>query len=112
VTNLMLFSGQPAVNSPCMDCPWRRDSSPGWLGPYTAQEWIEMAHSDVPIACHRTIATPESGWDGALQCAGSASFRANVAKSPRDPRVAQQPPRDDVFQSNAEFIDHHEGRAS
>jgi hypothetical protein len=38
----------PAVPEPCNDCPWRRNATPGWLGPHTAEEWIKQAHSDTP----------------------------------------------------------------
>lgn len=65
-----------------------------------------MAHGETAIACHRTIKVSGS-WEGARQCAGAASFRANVFKSPRDPEVADGPPRDDVFHSNQAFLDHH-----
>jgi len=45
-----------ATPRPCNDCPWRRKSCAGWLGPF-----------------------------GIKQCAGAAVYRANVCKSPRDP---------------------------
>lgn len=96
----------PAVSSPCRECPWRREAAPGWLGPLTAEDWIQRVHSDMPIACHLTIAQDRS-WEGAFQCAGAAAFRENVFKLPRDPAVAVGPSRDDVFSSNSEFIEHH-----
>lgn len=102
------FDGQPSVATPCNECPWRRDAEPGYLGPHSPEEWLTLAHFDTPIACHKTIKTPLR-WEGASQCAGAAAFRANVAKSPRDPRVARGPARADVFASNQEFLDHHKG---
>lgn len=95
-----------AVPQPCNDCPWRKASTPGWLGPYSAKRWLRAVHGETAIACHETIKVPGS-WEGTRQCAGSGSFRANVCKSPRDPRVVQGPPCDDVFGSNQEFLDHH-----
>lgn len=97
----------PAVASPCNDCPWRRQAVRGWLGPLTAEEWIELVGSDSPIACHQTI-VQDGDWEGASQCAGAASFRANICKLPRDPQVAHGPRRDDVFATRTEFLEHHD----
>ena len=98
----------PAVKQPCNDCPWRRSSAAGWLGPYDALTWVLLAGSEEPIACHQTIR--ESGsWDGAFQCAGAATYRANSCKSPRDPAVAVGPTdHENVFSNSMEFINHHE----
>lgn len=97
-----------ATPTPCNECPWRRNAAPGWLGPYSADEWLEIAHSEAPIACHKTVG--RQGWqEKSRQCQGAAIFRANVAKQPMNPTMAQGP-RDtqQVFRSNAEFKDHHE----
>lgn len=98
----------PAVSSPCNECPWRRSSAPGHLGPYSAQQWVRIAHGESAIACHKTIVI-SGEWEGARQCAGAAAFRANVCKSPRNPTVASGPGREDVFQTNSEFVEHHTG---
>lgn len=98
----------PVTSAPCRDCPWRRSAAPGWLGPYTAHDWVDAAHGETPIACHLTI-PPGGGW-GPLtrQCAGAATFRGNVCKSPINPSIAAGPvDRDDVFASSAEFVQHH-----
>jgi hypothetical protein len=94
------------VASPCNECPWRTVATPGHLGPHSPREWLRLAHADTAIACHKTIQVSES-WEGTKQCAGAASFRANVAKRSRDPNVSWGPPRNDVFQSNEEFMRHH-----
>lgn len=95
------------VKEPCSECPWRRDSAPGWLGPQTSEEWILTAHSDTPIMCHKTI--KESGsYDGTKQCRGAAIFRANVCKSPRRSDIVTGPPdTENVFATNDEFLAHH-----
>lgn len=96
-----------AVKDPCSECPWRRESAPGWLGPQTAKEWIMTAHSETPIICHKTI--KESGnYDGTKQCRGAAIFRANVYKTPRrsDAAVGPQDTKI-VFADNEEFLAHH-----
>lgn len=97
----------PARRSPCGGCPWRTVAIPGWLGPWRADEWIALAHSDEPIACHESIQEDDS-WEGALQCAGSAVYRANVCKLPRNPEVAVgTPDRQTIFAKPSAFLAHH-----
>lgn len=97
----------PATVRPCNECPWRRESWAGHLGPFSAEQWIEIAHSDEPIACHMTIKTSGS-WEGALQCQGAASFRSNMCKMPRNPDVVTGPrDTDTVFTRPTEFLEHH-----
>lgn len=101
--------------SPCGECPWRRISLPGWLGPFEAGEWVALAHSDEPIACHTTLGVqPDEDsqvvWlDPRIrQCAGAATYRANVAKRPRTLGVITGPvDRVKVFATPAEFKEHH-----
>ena len=84
---------------PCSDCPWSRDSLPGWLGGLTADAWIAGAHGEGQIDCHTLIGA---------QCAGAATYRANVCKLPRKPDVLRLPvDRDHVFANREEFLDHH-----
>jgi hypothetical protein len=117
----------PAVPKPCNDCPWRKNATPAWLGPFSAQAWLEIAHSDTPIACHETIPTgqpslgeanvqdPQDVWGGSSirQCKGAALFRVNVCKSPRNRSDAEHDtPHDDpllatVFANNAAFLAYH-----
>lgn len=98
----------PACAVPCNDCPWRRNATPGWLGPYTAHEWADAAHREGAVACHQTI--PEGGGWGpkTVQCKGMAIFRANVFKQPRN-RTIETGPRDvdRVFTDEREFIIYH-----
>jgi hypothetical protein len=84
---------------PCGDCPWRRDSLPGWLGGVPAETWLRGAHGEERIDCHTLIGP---------QCAGSAIYRANVCKAPRDPDVLRLPKdKANVFASPTEFLEHH-----
>lgn len=107
----------PPTDKPCRECPWRRKAAPGYLGPHTADEWIEAAHGEGPIACHVTIKgteeTGEGDWAHPLmkQCAGAAQFRRNVLKLPRNPEIARPKEADHetVFSCNSQFLAHHEG---
>ena len=98
---------------PCHDCPWRRVALAGWLGPFTAERWIEIAHSEASADCHtrkfadRGQKSDDYGNRGP-HCAGMAIYRANVCKAPRDPeafRLNRNP--SSVFNMPAEFIEHH-----
>lgn len=96
----------PATARPCRECPFRRVSAPGWLGPGSVDDWLGLAHSDQPGACHLTVREDHS-WVGASQCAGLATYRANVCKWVPD-GVARGPvDREAVFTSPMEFRDHH-----
>lgn len=69
-------------HAPCSDCPWKRSSIKGWLGPYNVGQWIRLAHSDAQIQCHTRM---RQGGDALMQsdhwqCAGAAIYRANVVK--------------------------------
>lgn len=94
-----------ATKVPCNECPWRRDSWAGHLGPFEPAEWLAIVQSDEAIACHKTI-EEEGNWDTPRirQCAGAASYRANSFKSPRDPAVACGPTNPEVFARPAEFL--------
>lgn len=102
---------------PCGECPWRRRSLPGLLGPNTAEEWVALAHSEEPIACHTTIdpdacdSDGEARWThpGIRQCAGAAIYRSNVFKSPRNPEVHRLPADPELVFVRGEFEAHHGG---
>lgn len=36
----------------CKECPFRKDSMRGWLGPWSLDAIYRQAHSDVGITCH------------------------------------------------------------
>ncbi len=85
--------------SPCSDCPFRRDSLPGWLGGNTPLDFVRMAHSETSYRCHAKIGP---------HCAGLAIFRANVLKELRDRDAFRLPPdKKKVFSGDNEFIEYH-----
>ena len=96
----------PVTKSACNECPWRTKSLRGYIGPHSAEKWIAIAHSDAPIACHKTIKMDEE-LDGTKQCAGAARFRANVNKLPRNRSVAVGPEDETIFTSSEAFVNHH-----
>lgn len=101
----------PPTTKPCDECPWRRASTPGYVGPHNAQTWRDAIHGDAPIACHKTITADGETTTWTHQCAGAAIYRSNVHKLPRDPDVVTLPPdRDLVFARDGEFLEHHDLR--
>lgn len=87
---------------PCGDCPFRRKAVAGWLGSMTAEEWLRAVHGEALIDCHTVVGSPQP------QCAGSAIYRANVGKLPRDPRIVRlRPDAKTVFATPKEFSEHH-----
>jgi len=103
----MPVSLPPACAKPCKECPWRRESAGGWLGPWTAEEWVALANSDEAIACHTTIEIDGVWTARTKQCAGAASYRKATGKVPRDRQVACGPVQDNCFTNRVEFLDHH-----
>jgi hypothetical protein len=97
-----------AVPEPCRECPWRRNSVPGHLGPYSAVKWLDKLHGEGAIECHLTVRESGAPWDEVKQCRGAAIMRANVCKSPRNPKVIVGPTdTEKVFETNEEFLEHH-----
>ena len=90
--------------TPCSDCPFRRDSIPGWLGTLTPKQWMELAHGEGSANCHTTKQADGSGWE----CAGLAIYRANVYKSVRDPDAMRLPANTQLVFSFGEFVVHHD----
>ncbi|TSP14013.1 hypothetical protein [Cupriavidus campinensis] len=98
---------------PCVECPARRDSKPGYLGGYSAEMYLSVMHSPASIACHLSPGFQEGDIARQNHCTGVAIYRANVGhfcgssadfatlKAGRN--VAA------VFASPEEFFNHHNG---
>ncbi len=85
--------------TPCSDCPWRRDSLRGWLGDMTPREWTNAAHHhNTLVDCHSLRGA---------QCAGIAVYRRNVCQSVEPPNLRLPADRETVFANRLEFENHH-----
>lgn len=107
--------------TPCSDCPFLRTALPGWLGGHTANEFIRGAHSEVIMDCHTrkqperlVVGTDEDPLELAYeddhhwQCAGVATYRANVCKQTLSPEILKgKADRKTVFAFAQEFAEHH-----
>lgn len=69
---------QRAIKTPCVECPFRRDSASGFLGGYTPEMYLEAAISPASLACHRSPGFHEGDIEKQRVCTGLAAFRANI----------------------------------
>jgi hypothetical protein len=86
---------------PCRECPWKRTSCRGWLGPETGypQVYINAAHGEEIIECHTR---------NLHECAGAAIYRANVKKVTRHGGELKLPQdKATVFDHPDQFTQHH-----
>lgn len=107
---------QDPLPVPCVECPLRRDSAPGYLGGYTPEMYVEVLHSPASLACHCSPGFHEGDIGRQRHCTGVAAYRANVghiAQVNGIPTGAHDATRkigadpDTYFNSPAEFCDHH-----
>ncbi len=113
------------LKKPCSECPFRRTSPAGWLGPWdSARDLLAVAGSAQGFPCHKTI--PRGGLDdlseieGLQACAGAGIHHANSFKLPIHPdmvthknKLSDMPDYEEqaalVFQWPTEMINHHDG---
>lgn len=106
---------QKGLTQPCGACPFRRDSPAGWLGEETPKGFMQTTMNDVAMPCHCTIDYEDPDWKAnfvangkAEHCAGAIIFYSNICKLSRDrERPILEADHDNVFSSQAEFLDHH-----
>jgi len=66
-----------AIKTPCVECPFRRDSAPGYLGGYTPEMYLKATFSPASLACHKSKGFHEGEIEEQRVCTGLAAFRAN-----------------------------------
>lgn len=107
---------QLALPVPCVECPLRRDSAPGYLGGYTPEMYVEILHGPASIACHCSPGFHEGDIPRQRHCTGVAAFRANVGhiaavhglvSAAHLSTVEVGPDREVFFASDEEFVAHH-----
>lgn len=101
---------------PCNDCPWRRNSAPGWLGDAGPERFLLAIYAESPLPCHQTVNYTDPMWlkkwteetHGKL-CTGALTFYANLHKRPRNPKLLIKWVKrsEDVFATVDEFLMHH-----
>jgi hypothetical protein len=122
------------LKKPCKDCPWRRASSPGWLGDGDPEYFLSSAladefggvheeHGSYAEPCHLTVDYSDDAWaekpEEVQVCVGALIFYRNVDqfKLPRQPERSElicsvEPDHEAVFSTPEEFREHHTGERS
>ena len=105
-------TGRPVAKEPCNECPFRRNSVPGWLGGASVEEYIRGAHNEANTPCHVGPGFRSGDPARMRPCSGMAHFRNAVCKTPRSGPAADAVmavgTSPDVFSSDAEFRAHHD----
>lgn len=101
------------VPKPCNECPFRKDSLRGYLGPWTGRvlDFLHDAMSEGGFACHQTIEINNHWTPRTRVCAGSLRFANKCAKYYRDEELAElqetQPKDDPNILGLLEFTKYH-----
>lgn len=100
--------------SPCRECPWKRNSAPGWLGASEPGEFLAQSDTGHRMPCHLAGIDYESpNWkamaDKAPECAGHAIYLANRCKLPQPGHLKLPSDHALVFTRPHEFVAHHAG---
>lgn len=102
--------------TPCAQCPFRKDSPPGYLGASSAPEFLDSTLWDAEMPCHMAINYGDPDWfekqyPSADLCVGSLQFQNNFMKLPRPRKLSdacQEVGKNDaVMSSPEEFMEHH-----
>ena len=98
--------------TPCRECPWKVQSTQGWLGASTPIEFLQTSEAEHRMPCHLHVNYEHESWQNqaeqAPQCAGRAIHFANRCKMPRTPDLLQLPAdRENIITSPQDFINHH-----
>lgn len=116
---------------PCKECPFKKDSIPGYLGASKPEDFIRSTEVGVAMPCHMTVDYTDPKWKDTVHeaplCEGAQSFLKNsftLPYVPGDVVLQQRPdlgrdiprvlealkdakPNEDVFRSKGEFMLHH-----
>lgn len=94
---------------PCSDCPFKKESLPGWMGGFSLDSYAQPPSVGMPTSCHQAdfgSRSPKTTF-----CAGSCAVIANDAELERHviyPAVDEVGPREDCFPSVEAFVQHHQ----
>ncbi len=104
------------LKQPCIECPFRRSSAPGWLGPWTSENLIEEVETGT-FVCHRSINDLLKYDESKLEyCAGAGIYLNNHFKLSRNNEYSEYQKalknisveiQRSVFSRKDEFTEHH-----
>ena len=99
------------LKSPCNECPFRKNSLPGYLGGvWTAKELHQTVMGEAPFPCHQTMEHREEDYS---HCVGSIMYMNKNAKRCQNIQLSRlQAKFKDEDHSNilslVEFVEHHQ----
>jgi hypothetical protein len=103
-------------DTPCAECPWRKEAPAGWLGGHPPEYYADAVRDGEVPACHLRDFGPED--DRTAFCAGALACMKNGAVLPAErwpgqkgARAARQKVRnvEGAFMTYAHFYAHHTG---
>lgn len=99
---------------PCDDCPWRKNSPPGWLGQNDPELLVRLVLAGLPHVCHTSVTWDrDEGYSGeGVSCVGALAAMANCGYDYKLTNLLKSTigwvgPRDDVFDNFKAFLDYH-----
>lgn len=101
------------LKEPCHQCPFRRTSIQGWLGPWNPEDLLhQVSYGEFP--CHCTIKKDGADTTNMQVCVGAVTYLNNKMQRSRDPQMSAAQnlhPADHrlAFSNPQEFIAHHRG---
>ncbi len=104
------------LDNPCGECPFRKKSLAGWLGPWTVETILQQAHGEGGLACHVSVAavqkrkpkiTDEKLMKEVHVCVGSIQHANRSCKSYRNPELRAM---QDALGNGEEILNLHEFR--
>ena len=99
----------------CNECPFKKGSLPGWLGPWEPDELVDYVfRSDQAFACHKTLGDEEdTPVENHVICKGSVLFLEKNMVIPRTNLVlrtllksVKEEELEDIM-TKQEFLNHH-----
>lgn len=99
----------PIMQTPCNNCPFRKDSLKGWLG---SERMTEILESD-SFVCHKTTSKdkPDSDNKHRKQCAGFMIIQKDRSTAVRIAKVLkidlELKGQDLIFENKQDCINHH-----
>ena len=102
----------------CSECPFSKNSVPGWLGPYNSPQELHrlVMVADQPFPCHKkqdmTLEKGDIGTKRYPLCRGSLAYMKKNAKRHKIPEIQEK--MDNLTDSDIKsvfsvpkFIEHH-----
>lgn len=99
------------MKKPCIECPFKKNSLPGYLGNMSYQpiEYLQHLNAIEPVECHLTVDYNSDDHSNSKPCLGALQFMNNSGKLTRyyGSQQREAGKNKDVFSTTVEFIEHH-----